>query len=66
MHQQIRAFKTREEIEFERLHILHLEQDYELLSLHQALEQHDNKGIIRSKQRLKEIHEEMVEVQQYI
>lgn len=38
---------------------LHAELDYELASLHHALNEGDEVEVARSKQRLKEIHEEM-------
>ena len=40
-------------------HVLELEQDYELVSLYNFMEQHDEEGIAKSKKRLKEIHDEL-------
>lgn len=53
------------DIEKRYRHILALEQDYELASLSQALRDSDNTEIIRSKNRLKEIHEELEEMANY-
>ena len=40
-------------------HVLELEQDYELVSLYDFMKQHDEKGIAKSKRRLKEIQDEL-------
>ena len=58
MKQMIKIIR-KVDIQKQYLHILHLEQEYELASLHQAMEQSDEKEIERSKQRLKEIRDEI-------
>ena len=47
------------DVEKEFLKVLHLELDYELATLHDALEQDDAKQITKSKKRLSEIHGEL-------
>jgi hypothetical protein len=53
------------DIEREYRQMLELEQDYELASLSQALKDNDNAEIIRSKNRLKEIHDELEDMAKY-
>lgn len=53
------------DIEREYRHMLTLEQDYELASLSQALKDGNNAEIIRSKKRLKEIHNELEDLTSY-
>lgn len=50
------------DIERQYRHMLSLEQDYELASLSQALKDNDAAEIVRSKNRLKAIHEELEEI----
>ncbi|WP_432354838.1 hypothetical protein [Sporosarcina sp. A2] len=47
------------DVEKEFLKVLNLELDYELATLHDALEQEDSKQIGKSKKRLSEIHSEL-------
>jgi hypothetical protein len=47
------------EIEKEYVKLLHLELDYELASLHDAIQENDPKQIEKSKTRLTEIHGEL-------
>lgn len=65
MHQPIKIIR-KEDIENQQMQMLHLEADYLLSTLFQAMQQKNVKEIIQCKGRLKEISEEMVEVQQYI
>ncbi|MFE3573927.1 transcriptional regulator [Lysinibacillus sp. NPDC059133] len=53
------------DIERQYRHMLALEQDYELASLSQALKDNDNTEIIRSKNRLKEIHHDLESMAEY-
>lgn len=53
------------DIERQYRNILSLEQDYELASLSQALKENDAAEIVRSKNRLKAIHEELEEIANY-
>ena len=43
-------------------HILELEQDYELASLYDFIQQHDEEGMEKSKKRLKEIQDELKDI----
>jgi hypothetical protein len=47
------------EIEKEYVKLLHLELDYELATLHDAVQEKDSKQIEKSKTRLTEIHGEL-------
>ncbi len=47
------------DVEKEFLNVLNLELDYELATLHDALEVEDMKQITKSKKRLTEIHSEL-------
>ncbi|MFD1205749.1 MULTISPECIES: hypothetical protein [Sporosarcina] len=47
------------EIEKEYVKLLHLELDYELATLHDAVQEKDEKQIEKSKLRLTEIHSEL-------
>jgi len=53
------------DIERQYRNMLSLEQDYELASLSQALKDNDAAEIVRSKNRLKVIHEELEEMAYY-
>ncbi|UED81930.1 hypothetical protein FH508_0008550 [Lysinibacillus sp. CD3-6] len=53
------------DIEKQYRHLLSLEQDYELASLSQAMKDSDSAEIIRSKNRLKAIHNELEEMEIY-
>lgn len=53
------------DIERQWRYMLELEQDYELASLSQALKDNDNAEIIRSKNRLKEIHHDLESMAKY-
>jgi len=53
------------DIERQYRNMLALEQDYELASLSQALKDNDNSEIIRSKKRLKEIHDDLEAMANY-
>lgn len=47
------------EIEKEYVKLLHLELDYELATLHDAVQENDSKQVEKSKTRLTEIHGEL-------
>lgn len=47
------------EIEKEYVEMLHLELDYELATLHDAVQEKDDKQVEKSKTRLTEIHSEL-------
>lgn len=47
------------DIEKEYVKVLHLELDYELATLFDAIEEQDNQGQQKSKKRLMEIHREL-------
>ncbi|MGB6408736.1 MAG: hypothetical protein WBF39_14750 [Planococcus donghaensis] len=47
------------DVEKEYIHVLKLELDYELASLFDAMQQKDEHQMIKSKQRLHEIHVEL-------
>ena len=47
------------DVEKEFLKVLNLELDYELATLHDALQEEDSKQIEKSKKRLTEIHSEL-------
>ena len=47
------------EIEKEYVEMLHLELDYELATLHDAVQEDDDKQVEKSKTRLTEIHSEL-------
>ncbi|REB09631.1 hypothetical protein DVB69_02150 [Sporosarcina sp. BI001-red] len=47
------------DVEKEFLKVLNLELDYELATLHDALNEEDSKQIAKSKKRLTEIHNEL-------
>ena len=44
-------------------HVLELEQDYELASLYDFMKHDDEEGIAKSKKRLKEIHDELKDLE---
>lgn len=56
---QVVHFIRKEDVEREYIRTLHLELDYELATLYDALEEQDEKQVKKSKQRLAEIHNEM-------
>ena len=47
------------DVEKEYVKVLHLELDYELATLYDAVQQNDEKQEVKSKARLKEIHREL-------
>lgn len=47
------------DVEKEYVKVLHLELDYELATLFQAIQQKDEKEEVKSKNRLQEIHREL-------
>ena len=47
------------DVEKEYVKVLHLELDYELATLYDAVEQDDEKQIMKSKNRLQQIHREL-------
>lgn len=58
MHQSMKIIR-KSDIEKQQMQILHLETDYLLLTLFQAMDKNDNKEIIQCKCRLKEIQDEV-------
>ena len=47
------------DVEKEYVKVLHLELDYELAALFDAIQQTDEKQVVKSKNRLREIHREL-------
>lgn len=47
----------------EKLPVIRMEIDYELVTLHDALQAHDQVEIIKSKERLKQLHRQLVEAE---
>ncbi|MGE7839582.1 hypothetical protein ACQKNX_02205 [Lysinibacillus sp. NPDC093712] len=64
MKQIIRIIR-KVDIERQYRHMLALEQDYELASLSQAMKDNNSAEIIRSKNRLKAIHDELEDMKIY-
>jgi hypothetical protein len=58
MKQMIQIIR-KADVEKEYVHVLKLELDYELASLFDAMQQKDDRQILKSKQRLQEIHVEL-------
>lgn len=56
---QVVHFIRKEDVEKEYVRTLHLELDYELATLYDALQEEDTKQIEKSKERLVEIHREL-------
>ncbi|GKV66058.1 MULTISPECIES: hypothetical protein [Sporosarcina] len=56
---QVVHFIRKEDVEREYLRTLHLELDYELATLYDALQEEDTKQVEKSKERLAEIHNEL-------
>ncbi|QQK80658.1 hypothetical protein HUG20_12620 [Salicibibacter cibi] len=61
MEQVIQALK-RTDAE-ERIPVLLLEIDYELVTLHDAMEGHDEEGKVQTKQRLKQLRQELIRLE---
>ncbi|WP_174613119.1 hypothetical protein [Virgibacillus ihumii] len=47
----------------EKLPVIRMEIDYELVTLHDALQAHDQVEIIKSKERLKKLHQQLLEAE---
>lgn len=58
MKQMIQIIR-KADVEKEYIHVLKLELDYELATLHDAMQQQDSRQMDESKKRLKEIHVEL-------
>ncbi len=59
MMKQVVHVIRKADVEKEYVKVLHLELDYELATLFEAVQQDDTKQIMKSKKRLQEIHREL-------